>query len=180
MSSCNLDKLRLKSSAADRRFVCNKQQTGPCRDRRLHLSTALVWSITQRVLVIPCRRFGTSYRSIIQDSWPLKTGPICCPETSVRNHHHSLRNSPEERSSNLLRGGKQKSHKIGYICRYDKHILVQYVDGTLHNNRYCLRHRVLLPSGSERLWDPPNAVSQTVPLTYSIKSSMSSVQCSLF
>jgi len=32
-------------------------------------------------------------------------GPICCPETSVRNYHYSLRNNAEERSSQLLRGG---------------------------------------------------------------------------
>ena len=29
------------------------------------------------------------------------TGSIGCPETSVRNYPHSLRNSPEERSSHL-------------------------------------------------------------------------------
>jgi hypothetical protein len=39
------------------------------------------------------------------DSWPLKMGPIGCPETSVRNYHYSLRNNSEERSSHLLRGG---------------------------------------------------------------------------
>jgi len=33
------------------------------------------------------------------DSWPLKMGPIVCPETSVRNYHYLLRNNPEERSS---------------------------------------------------------------------------------
>jgi len=44
-------------------------------------------------------------------SWPLKKGPIGCPETSVRNYHHSLRNSPEERRSHLLRGGSLKWHK---------------------------------------------------------------------
>jgi hypothetical protein len=27
-------------------------------------------------------------------------GPIGCPETSVRNYRYSLRNNPEERSSN--------------------------------------------------------------------------------
>ena len=32
------------------------------------------------------------------------------PETSARNHHYSLRNSPEERSYHLLRGGSMKSH----------------------------------------------------------------------
>jgi hypothetical protein len=41
--------------------------------------------------------------------WPLKMGPIGCPETSVRNHHYSLRNDPEERRSRLLHGGSLKS-----------------------------------------------------------------------
>jgi len=36
---------------------------------------------------------------------PVKTGPIGCPETSVRNYNYSLRNNPEEGSYNLLRGG---------------------------------------------------------------------------
>ena len=43
-------------------------------------------------MVISYRRFG-----------------IYCPETSLRNHHYSLRNDPDERSSNLLRGGNPKS-----------------------------------------------------------------------
>ena len=38
------------------------------------------------------------------DSLSLKMGPIGCPETSVRNYHYSLRKSPEELSSHLLRG----------------------------------------------------------------------------
>jgi len=36
-------------------------------------------------------------------------GPISCPEISVRNYHYSLRNDPEERSSQLFRGGSLKS-----------------------------------------------------------------------
>jgi len=40
-----------------------------------------------------------------------KYGPICCPETSIRDYHYSLCNSPEERSSLLLRGGGMKSRK---------------------------------------------------------------------
>jgi hypothetical protein len=39
-------------------------------------------------------------------------GPIDCPETSVRNYHHSLRNRPKERSSNLPREGSSKSCKV--------------------------------------------------------------------
>jgi hypothetical protein len=29
-------------------------------------------------------------------------GPICCPETSVRNYQYLLRNNPEELDSHLL------------------------------------------------------------------------------
>ena len=29
-------------------------------------------------------------------------GPIVCPETSVRDYHHRLRNAPEGRMSHLL------------------------------------------------------------------------------
>ena len=30
-------------------------------------------------------------------------GPISCPETSVRIYHHSLRDTPEERSCHISR-----------------------------------------------------------------------------
>jgi len=35
----------------------------------------------------------------------MKMGPVGCPETSVRNYHYSLRNGPEELSSQPLRSG---------------------------------------------------------------------------
>ena len=43
-------------------------------------------------------------------------GPIGCPETSVRNYHYSPCNDPEERSSQLLRGGSLKSRKGPVTC----------------------------------------------------------------
>jgi hypothetical protein len=58
-------------------------------------SSALFSDVTQRRVVIPYRRLGTNYRSE-RTSWPLNMGPICCPETSVRNYHSTLRNIPEE------------------------------------------------------------------------------------
>jgi len=64
--------------------------------------SALCWVITQTVVVLCYRRFGTTYRSHL-----LGIGP----ETSVRNYHHSLRNNPEERSSHILRGWSLKSCK---------------------------------------------------------------------
>jgi len=36
-------------------------------------------------------------------------GPRVCPETSVRYYYYSMRNVPEDRSSQLLCGGSQKS-----------------------------------------------------------------------
>ena len=53
--------------------------------------------------------------SFCMNSWPLKMVPIGCPETSVRNYHYSLRNTPEECSSHLLRGGCLKSRFVVYI-----------------------------------------------------------------
>ena len=85
---------------------------------------ALFWVITQRVVAITYRRFGTTYRYNFQggresksfgfcvDSLTLKMVPKSGPETSVRNFHCSLRNDPEERSSQLLRGGSLKSRAV--------------------------------------------------------------------
>ena len=41
-----------------------------------------------------------------------RMGRIICPETSVRNYHYRLRNNPEERISQLFRGGSLKSRKF--------------------------------------------------------------------
>jgi len=42
--------------------------------------------------------FLATFRNNLLDSWPLKTVPTGCPETSTRNYHYSLRNYPEQRS----------------------------------------------------------------------------------
>ena len=81
---------------------------------RQNLRTALFWVITQRVMIISYRRFGTTYRSHLQESRTQSSvsssspEPIGCPETSVRNYHYSLHNSPVECGSHLLRGGSLK------------------------------------------------------------------------
>jgi hypothetical protein len=43
------------------------------------------------------------------ESWPLKSIPMRCPETSVNNYHTTPRNVPEERRSHEHRGGSLKS-----------------------------------------------------------------------
>jgi hypothetical protein len=78
--------------------------------------SALFWDITQRRVVVPYRRFGTTYRSHLQGPssfsgtvCPAKRGPIGCPETSVQNFHSALRNIPEECRYHLSRGGSLRS-----------------------------------------------------------------------
>ena len=73
-----------------------------CIDSYLWLRSSIFWDISQRRVVIPYRRFGTTYRFYLQRSrivpgLLLKMGPIRCPETSVRKYHCNLRNIPEER-----------------------------------------------------------------------------------
>jgi hypothetical protein len=67
------------------------------------IRSALFWGIRQHRMVILCRRFGTTYRSHLQGSrsprrvysswtsWPLNMGPICYPETSVKDYYSTLR-----------------------------------------------------------------------------------------
>jgi len=62
--------------------------------------TVLFRVIAQKVVLIPYRRFGTSYRSHLQE-----------PRIQKRlwNYHYLLHNNTEECSSYLLRGGSLKS-----------------------------------------------------------------------
>jgi hypothetical protein len=58
-------------------------------------------------VAVSCRSFGTTHR------FHLQGGPIGYPEISVnKNYHYSLRNNPEECSSQILRGGSLKSHIV--------------------------------------------------------------------
>jgi hypothetical protein len=86
------------------------------------------------VVVISCRRFGTTFRSHHRT---FRMGPIGCRETSVINYHHWLRNSPEERSSQLLPGGSLNSRKS----------VMHTADGCLKANSHipCRAHAVPIP-----------------------------------
>jgi hypothetical protein len=52
---------------------------------------------------LPTFRNNLSVPSSGLKNWILlRMGPICCPETSERTYHYSLRNNPEERSSQMV------------------------------------------------------------------------------
>ena len=89
------------------------------------------WVITQRIMATSYRRFGTVYQSHLQGACPLNVGPIDCPETSVTNHHYTLRNDSEDSSSRLLRGRSLKSRIVQRLA----HPLLSFVYPTF-------RHRI--------------------------------------
>jgi hypothetical protein len=69
---------------------------------------ALFWVITQRVVIISCPRFGTSYRSHFQGC-----DPKSCPEKSVGNCRYSMRDNAEDRSSKIsLRSWRKDSPRF--------------------------------------------------------------------
>jgi hypothetical protein len=82
--------------------------------------SALFWGITQRRVVVPYRRLGTTYRSHLQglrSPRPLKMGPIRCPETPVKDYHSTLRNITEQLSSQPQRTWLTKQDAEWVVCR---------------------------------------------------------------
>jgi hypothetical protein len=70
-------------------------------------------------------------------------GPICCPETSVRNYHYQLNNDPVERSSSLVTNFKfltvylSGEDDSGYLSRIAVLVCLRLL-------KYYLRRRVKL------------------------------------
>jgi len=104
-------------------------------------------------------------------SWPLKMGPIGCPETSVRNYQYTLHNVPEERSSHLLRGGSLKSHKIR-LSKYE--ILSKLEQFRNYKNSFILPRKYLL---WKRVYRALNRYAGFIWLSF--KSFIATVLCSL-
>jgi hypothetical protein len=126
--------------------------------------------MTQGKVVILYLRFGTIYRSHLQGtrspitSWPLKMGPIRCPETSVKDYHSTLRNTPEEHRSLQHRGRSLKSRKcnscyqillggIGEACvEHGGQKCIQTFDGESWKKNITLKIQVSV-GGSYYNWE---------------------------
>ena len=67
-------------------------------------------------------------------------GPIGCPETSVRNYHYSLRNSPEEGSSQPLNGFYLNTHHC-YSCTDSMCFIYIYIYMYVYIEHFILSHR---------------------------------------
>ena len=83
---------------------CRQTSRESCVKAFFSSRSALFWDILQLKMVIRHQHFRTTYWFHLQISrnlsswisWPLKMGPIVCPETSVWNNHSMLCNNPEE------------------------------------------------------------------------------------
>jgi hypothetical protein len=121
------------------------------------MRAAPLWAVTQRVVVIPYRRSGTTCWSqlpgsiihSVLDSWPLQIGPTGCPETSVLKYHYALCNDPEERSSHLLYGRSLKS-RIVHVCWKARRGLCCGLDVQGIELNYLARSEIFLLSTSSR------------------------------
>ena len=99
------------------KWNCRQTSRESCVEAFFSSRSALFWDILRLKMVIGHQHFGTTYRFHLQISktlsswisWPLKMGPIGCPETSVWNCHSMLCNSPEECRPHVHRGGSTKS-----------------------------------------------------------------------
>jgi hypothetical protein len=103
---------------------------------------ALFWVSTQLIVVIPRRRFDTTYRPYLRlKSW-LEDLPMRCAETSISNQLHTPRNNPEQRISHLLvlRGGSLKSRSVGCLAQ---RFVLYAVFGTMFCAVCSVWHNVL-------------------------------------
>jgi hypothetical protein len=79
-------------------------------------------------------------------AWPWKMRSIICPETTVTNYHSTLRKIPEERISNLHRGGSLKSsQEFPNILKVDearffRKRMPRSTFNTVHFPWFCLTH----------------------------------------
>lgn len=90
---------------------------------------ALFWDVMYRRMVIPYWRFGTRYRSHLQESrslssctpsctsWPLNMGLIVCPETSARRYHSARRLGViSQKSADLVCSAAEAWNLSKYVC----------------------------------------------------------------
>jgi len=79
-----------------------------------------ICGFTHRRLIVSYRRFGTTYRSHLQQTssfclaaWPLMVGPIGCSETSVRNYQSAMRGIRKERRTRS-HGGRSLQWRFAF------------------------------------------------------------------
>jgi len=70
-------------------------------EERVVLKSSLFSDVTQSKLVDGNGHLGTTFVPKTWIVWPLKMGPVCCPETSITNYHSTRCNNSDERKPDL-------------------------------------------------------------------------------
>jgi hypothetical protein len=83
--------------------------------RTKHNRSALFWEITQRIMAILCRRFGTSFRST--GFLTLEDGTDRLSRSFGKVHHYTLRNFPEERRRHVSRRKPEITQSTSFEAR---------------------------------------------------------------
>jgi hypothetical protein len=104
---------------------------------------AIFWDFKQRRMVASYRHFGTTYRPNLQGSfswaaWPLKRGPIGCPETSARNYRSTLPKIPKERRSH---------YTLLFISKGTLTCMLHHLRPTCHIKTLCMSLNIVAPGG---------------------------------
>jgi hypothetical protein len=102
---------------------------------KFKILTAVLFSTVVFWVMTPCNFIEWLFRNIgihlwndklsYLESWPVKMGPIRCPETSANNYHTTPCNYPEDRIFHQHRGGSLKSRLI--IVFREKYITLSII-----------------------------------------------------
>jgi len=127
------------------------------------LRSVLFRVITEHMVIIPYRRFGTTYLSD-------RDGTDRLSRTSARTYHYTLRNSSQEHRSLLLRIGSLKSHyKLSFKAGLQAEIRTPSPSNTKQGSCLFERRSINCPSElKETNWIPnpldDNGVLEKLPI----------------
>jgi hypothetical protein len=112
---------------------------------------------SSKPMIYETNYFQPAYLSVlsssVKNSWALKMGQICCPETSIQNYHSRLRNISEERRYPLHRNGSLKSRGCNLVgtCNFCN-ILNSETTLKLWNEKRSLFILCLFWAKTTRIW----------------------------
>jgi len=119
MRPVNMGEGRMWNTCYFFKIYLQRKNVQSVRGQIKRLRTVLFWVITRLAVLVTAKNPEESS----SHTWTLRIGPIGCPETSVRNYNYSLRNNPEELSSQVLRGVslKSRNNKIVPLTSLNKY-----------------------------------------------------------
>ena len=95
--------------------------------RTIKMTAVFRREVAENCALLGCYAASSGYFVLffsVLDSWTLRMGPICCPETSVRNYHYSLRNN---KKSAVIKNTKKIYNTPKKYARLLRHAWEQFL-----------------------------------------------------